>query len=130
MIKGTGIASSFNNVYKKFGNKKSKKARKYFYKSTRVYQVYKLFPKPIAQMYRDENITPNKFLKFGGKDWTNKEFEKFVNEIEVELTNNIGKYESAEGNTNEYRNDLQVSDDVLQNVKKFTLNLSLSINEM
>jgi hypothetical protein len=132
LIKGTGIASSFKKIYKNYGAKESKKARNFFNKSTRVYKVYNFFPNPIIQMHRANKITANKLLKIGGKEWVKEDFEGFVQEIKDEVISNYEKYNLGVGVdfSNEYSNDLLVSNEILENVKKFSLNPSLCIEEI
>jgi hypothetical protein len=130
LIKGTGIASSFKNIYNKYGNNESRKARYLFNKSKRVYEVYNFFPNPIVQMYRADTITANKLLKIGGKDWLKKDFDEFVKELKDEVNRNYEKYKLVGDFSNEYRNDFPISDEIKENVKKFSKNPSLSIDEI
>jgi hypothetical protein len=127
LIKGTGIASSFRNHYKNYGTSESRRARTLFNKSIRVYKVYKHFPNPIIQMYRAEKITANKLLKIGGSVWVNEDFEEFAEEIKAEITRNYDKYNLGVDYSIVFGNDLHISNEILENVKKFSNNPSLDL---
>lgn len=100
LIKGSGIASSFRNIYQSYGPNESRRARYYLISLQEFIKFIIFFPNPIVQMYRADRITANKLLKIGGKDWLKEDFEEFTQEIKEEVTRNYEKY-NIEG---EYRN--------------------------
>jgi hypothetical protein len=90
LIKGSGIANLF--IIKNGSSDKIiydvKKARYFYIKSKRIYWVYKNFPMPLVQIYCAKKVTANKLAKIKN----DKTFEKFVEEIKVEVDRNHNNY--------------------------------------
>jgi len=113
VIKGVGIPEICKRYDGNYGSNESQRAKILYYKSMRVYKVYKSFPHPYSQIDRAVTITANQLYKFAN----NENFEKFVKEIELEVTRNYDNFKC--GDYQEVIDYSFITQDIKDNVKFF-----------
>jgi hypothetical protein len=134
LIKGTGIANLFiiknnDNLDDVKITYDSKKARNFYIKSKRIYWVYKNFPMPLVQIYSAKKVTASKLAKIKN----DKTFEKFVEEIKVEIDRNYNTYYYQVDFLQLFEESLNIgatlNDGIISEVLRYAKNPSIPIKE-